>query len=89
MTTYNVNDIDRRTLRTSDPPCFSRLGFPLAAMFKEPLVVPTGASGVGPICMPVPVGVALNIALFLCTYKISGIIGKMKIYCRISGLGSF
>lgn len=77
MTTYSINDINRRTLRTSDPPCFSRLGFPLSAMLKEPLVVQTGVSGVGPICMPRPVGVALDVALFSFVYLISGIIGKM------------
>lgn len=75
---YSINDVDRRTFRTSDPSCFSRLGFPLAAMFKKPLVVQAGVFGVGPICVPHPVGVALDVALFFCAYMISGNTGKMK-----------
>lgn len=70
--TYSINDIDRRTSRTSNPPCLSRLGFPLAAMFKKPLVVQAGVYSVGPVCVPISVGVALDIALFLCAYMISG-----------------
>lgn len=46
-------------------------------MLKEPFVVQTGVSGVGPICMPRAVGVALDVALFSCVYMISGILGKM------------
>lgn len=76
MTTYRIYNINRRISRTSDPPCLPCLGFPFAAVPEEPLVVLAGVSGAGPVCMPEPVGVALNSALFYCGCMISYIVGE-------------
>lgn len=64
VTTYGIKNINRRISQTSDPPCLPCLGFPLATVPEEPLVVLAGVSGAGPIFMPEPVSVALNGALF-------------------------
>lgn len=64
LTTYRIYNINRRISCTSDPPCLPCLGFPFATVPEEPLIVLAGVSGARPVCMPEPVGVALNSALF-------------------------